>query len=185
MRKILIIGAGGIGSFLIPILDKVGLYRIHVADPDGVETKNLPYQNFKKGHVGQNKAQVMMDSYESVATFSKYPILTEKQMQGYDLVICCVDNIGVRRTLYNTSLKWLDLRAQGRNAALVSHKADPKMYDMLLAGDDKSYSCQGDSWDGTNSNVHFMQVAIAGLGAQWIQRYFKEEQGREYMVVNV
>ena len=185
MRKILIIGTGGIGSFLVQFLDKVGMYNITVADPDSVEAKNLTYQNFKKSHVGQNKASVMMDSYKSVEHFSKYPILTEKQMTGYDLVICCVDNLGVRRTLYNTSLKWLDLRAQGRNAALVSHKADPKMYDMLLAGDDRSYSCQGDSWDGTNKNVHFMQVAIAGIGAQWIQRYMNDEEVREYMVVNV
>jgi D-arabinose 1-dehydrogenase-like Zn-dependent alcohol dehydrogenase len=185
MRKILIIGTGGIGSFLVQFLDKVGMYNITVADPDSVEAKNLTYQNFSRGHVGQNKASVMMDSYESVEHFSKYPVLTEKQMAGYDLVICCVDNLGVRRTLYNTSIKWLDLRAQGRNAALVSHKADPKMYDMLLAGDDRSYSCQGDSWDGTNKNVHFMQVAIAGMGAQWIQRYMNNEQVREYMVVNV
>ena len=185
MRRILIIGTGGIGSFLTQFLDKVGMYNITVADPDIVEARNLTYQNFSRGHVGQNKASVMMDSYESVEHFSKYPVLTEKQMEGYDLVICCVDNLGVRRTLYNTSIKWLDLRAQGRNAALVSHKADPKMYDMLLAGDDRSYSCQGDSWDGTNKNVHFMQVAIAGIGAQWIQRYMNDEQVREYMVVNV
>lgn len=185
MRKILIIGVGGIGSFLVSTLDKVGLYNITVADPDIVEAKNLTYQNFSKGHVGQNKASVMMDSYSSVSSFSKYPILTAKQMQGYELVICCVDNLSVRRTLYNTSIKWLDLRAQGRNAALVSHKADPKLYDMLLAGKDGSFSCQGDSWDGSNKAVHFMQVAIAGLGAQWIQRYMNEEEVREYMVVNV
>ena len=184
MRKILIIGAGGIGSFLIQFLNKVDLYDITVADPDVVEQKNIPYQNFSKGHVGQNKASVMMDSYSSVNSFSKYPILTEKQMTGYDLVICCVDNLGVRRTLYNTSLKWLDLRAQGRNAALVSHKADPKMYDMLLAGPEGSFSCQGDSWDGTNNNVHFMQIAIAGFGAQWIQRWFNNEEVNDYMVVN-
>ena len=54
-RKILVIGAGGIGSFLIQFLDKVGLYDITVADPDVVEEKNLTYQNFKKGHIGQNK----------------------------------------------------------------------------------------------------------------------------------
>ena len=147
MRKVLVIGTGGIGSFLIPLLDKVGMYTISKA--------------------------------------IKFPILSEHQMKGFDLVICCVDNIGVRRTLYNTSLKWLDLRAQGRNAALVSHKADPKMYDVLLAGDDRSYSCQGDSWDGTNKGVHFMQVAIAGLGAQWTQRWFNDEQVKEYMVINV
>tara|TARA_R100001126_G_C4789466_1_gene131149 strand:+ start:85 stop:642 length:558 start_codon:yes stop_codon:yes gene_type:complete len=185
MRKILVIGAGGIGSFLIPILHRAGLYRISVADPDKVENKNLSYQNFKKGHVGQNKAMVMRDEYGSVSHASTYPILAESQMQNYDLVICCVDNIGLRRTLYNTSVKWLDLRAQGRNAALVSHKADPKMYDMLLAGEEGSFSCQGDSWDGTNKGVHYMQVGIAGLGAQWVQRWFNGEEVREYMVVNV
>ena len=184
MRKILIIGAGGIGSFLIPVLDKVGLYDITVADPDIIEKKNIPYQNFDNESIGGNKA-AYMSPLNSVNKVIQYPILSEKQMQGFDLVICCVDNLGVRRTLYNTSLKWLDLRAQGRNAALVSHKADPKMYDMLLAGEERSYSCQGDSWDGSNKGVHFMQVAIAGLGAQWIQRYMNDEQVREYMVVNV
>lgn len=185
MRKVLVIGAGGIGSFLIPLLDKVGLYNITVADPDVVETKNLPYQNFGKGHVGQNKAGVMMDSYSNVNHYSKYPILTEKQMTGYDLVICCVDNIGLRRTLYNTKIKWLDLRAQGRNVALVSHKADPKMYDMLLAGEEGSFSCQGDSWDGSNKGVHFMQVAIAGMGAQWIQRWFAGEDVKKHIQLSI
>ena len=184
MRKVLIIGAGGIGSFLIPLLDKVGMYDISVADPDKVETKNLTYQNFTKEDVGENKASVMGNRYRSIKGGSQYPILTAKQMQGYDLVVSCVDNLGLRKTMYNTSLKWLDLRAQGRNAALVSHKADPKMYDMLLAGKDGSFSCQGDSWDGSNSGVHFMQTAIAGIGAQWIQRWFNGEDVQEYMVVN-
>ena len=184
MRKILIIGVGGIGSFLVPLLDKVGLYDITIADPDIIEKKNIPYQNFDMSEVG-NKKVFAMNKYFSVKATSNYPVLSESQMKGFDLVICCVDNLGLRRTLYNTSIKWLDLRAQGRNAALVSHNADPKMYDTLLAGPDGSFSCQGDSWDGSNKGVHFMQVAIAGLGAQWIQRYMNDEQVREYMVVNV
>jgi len=186
-RKVLVIGAGGIGSFLIPLLDRVELYDITVADPDKVETKNLPYQNFNQGDVGYNKAVRMKNKHGvSVTKISEFPILTEKQMQGFDLVICCVDNLGLRKTLYNTSIKWLDLRAQGRNAALVSHKADPKMYDTLLAGKDGSFSCQGDSWDGSNKGVHFMQVAIAGLGAQWIQRWFQDnETVQDYLVINM
>ena len=122
--------------------------------------------------------------YSSARTLRAWPILSEQQMKGYDLIICCVDNLGIRKTMYNTSLKWLDLRAQGRNAALVSHKADAKMYDTLLAGPSGSFSCQGDSWDGSNKGVHFMQIAIAGLGAQWVQRYFNDEQVKDYMVVN-
>jgi len=186
-RKILVIGAGGIGSFLIPLLDKVELYDITVADPDKVETKNLPYQNFNNGDVGYNKAVRMKNKYgESVTKISEFPILSEKQMKGYDLVICCVDNIGLRRTMYNCKdLKWLDLRAQGRNAAMVCYTADPKMYDTLLAGEERSFSCQGDSWDGSNKGVHFMQVAIAGMGAQWIQRWFNDEEVCDFKVVNV
>jgi len=182
-RKVLVIGAGGIGSFLIPLLDKVGLYDITVADPDKVETKNIPYQNFQVTDVGNNKALVMKDHY-SLTKAIIYPILTEKQMKGYDLVICCVDNLGLRKTLYNTKIKWLDLRAQGRNGAVVSHKADIKMYESLLSGSDGSFSCQGDSWNGTNEGVQFMQVVVAGLGAQWIQKYFIDEEVYDFKVVN-
>jgi len=186
MRKVLVIGAGGIGSFLIPLLDKVGMYDITVADPDKVETKNLPYQNFQAKDVGQNKALVMEYNYESTNKASKFPILTEKQMQGYDLVVCCVDNLGLRKTLYNSDVKWLDLRAQGRNCAMISYEADPNQYDSLLAGDDsRSFSCQGDSWDGSNKGVHFMQVTVAGIGAQWIQRWFAGEDVPNFRMVNV
>lgn len=187
MRKVLIIGAGGIGSFLTPLLDKVGLYDISIADPDKVETKNLPYQNFRHPEVGQNKAQVIGERYGNSVNFSSpYPILTEKQLSGYDLVVCCVDNLGLRKTLYKSKVKWLDLRAQGRNCAMVSYKADPAMYDSLLAGDSsRSFSCQGDSWDGSTKGVHFMQVAIAGIGAQWIQRWFNDEEVPDFRMVNI
>ena len=183
-RKVLVIGAGGIGSFLIPLLDKVKLYDITVADPDKVETKNLTYQNFTEEDVGLYKVGSMSARFNSVKRGSPFPILTEKQMKGYDLVICCVDNLGLRKTLYNTKIKWLDLRAQGRNGAVVSHKADIKMYESLLSGSDGSFSCQGDSWNGTNEGVQFMQVVIAGLGAQWIQKYFIDEEVYDFKVVN-
>ena len=38
-RRILVIGAGGIGSYLIPLLDKTKIYDMVVADPDNVEKK--------------------------------------------------------------------------------------------------------------------------------------------------
>ena len=124
-----------------------------------------------------------MTKYVKVA--NPYPILTEKQLSGYDLVVCCVDNLSLRRTLYRSKVKWLDLRAQGRNGALVSYEADPKQYDTLLAGPEGSFSCQGDSWDGSNKGVHFMQVVIAGMGAQWMQRWFNKEDACLFKVVNL
>mgnify|MGYP003132580650 CR=1 FL=1 len=184
MRKILIIGAGGIGSFLIPLLKKTGLYNITVADPDIVETKNLPYQNYEKEDVGKNKAHVMAIRYNCAAGI-QFAILTANQLKGYDLVISCVDNLSLRRTLYRTEVKWLDLRAQGRNAAFISSESSPDMWDTVLAGPDGSFSCQGENWDGSNKNVHFMQVAIAGMAAEWIQRWFNKEDVGLFKVVNV
>ena len=46
MKKIMIIGAGGIGSHLVPILNRTGCYEIEVWDADRVEEKNLLTQNF-------------------------------------------------------------------------------------------------------------------------------------------
>ena len=184
MKKILVIGAGGIGSFLIPLLDRLGTYEITSADPDKVEEKNLLYQNYLPLHIGHNKSLCMRDQHNNVGA-NPYPILTEKQMEGYDLIVSCVDNLGLRRTLYNTSLKWLDLRAQGRNAALVSHNADPRLYDSLLAGPDGSFSCQSEGWDGSAEGVNLMNAMIAGVGAQWIQKYFNGEETKPFMTFNI
>jgi molybdopterin/thiamine biosynthesis adenylyltransferase len=174
MRNVLIIGAGGIGSFLIPLLDKTGLYKLTVYDPDIVETKNITYQNFSSDDVDKHKVASMAERFNSVDA-QPYPILTSQQLNGYDLVVCCADNLTVRRTLYNSTVKWLDLRAQGRNATLVSYREKPELRTELTNGPDGSFSCQGDAWDGATKDVHFMQVAIAGIGAEWVQRWFNEE----------
>ena len=86
-RKILIIGTGGIGSFLIPLLDKTGLYNITAHDPDIVEKKNVPYQNFEISEIDEKKVFAMKARYKSVVKAEPFLVLTEKQIQGYDLVI--------------------------------------------------------------------------------------------------
>ncbi len=184
-RKILIIGAGGIGSYLISFLDRIGIYELHVADPDIVENKNLTYQNFQLGHVGQNKALVMGDLYNSVWGANKYAVLTNKQLQGFDLVVCCADNLDVRRLLYNSDIKWLDLRSQGRNAVLISHELDKDMFDTVLQGPEGSFSCQGDNWSGRKKDIHFTHTAVAGMGAQWIQRWFNDEEVDDFKIINI
>ena len=106
-------------------------------------------------------------------------------MKGYDLVVCCADNLDIRRTMYNSNVKWLDLRAQGRNAAMISHLEDPKLYATFTSGPDGSFSCQGDSWDGSTEGQHFSHVIAAGMGAEWIHRYFANDDIADFKVVNV
>ena len=183
MRKVLIIGAGGIGSFLIPLLDKTALYTITVYDPDRVESKNLTYQNFEEEDVGKHKVAVMNQRYNLKAA-EPYPILTKNQIKKYDLVVCCADNLDVRRLMYRDAKQWLDLRAQGRNCALISYEMDTNLFDTVLSGPDGSFSCQG-TWDGKAKNVHFMQTVAAGMGAQWMQRWFNDEEVCKSKVMNI
>tara|TARA_R110002167_G_scaffold65864_17_gene186488 strand:+ start:6824 stop:7387 length:564 start_codon:yes stop_codon:yes gene_type:complete len=185
-RKILVIGTGGIGSFLIPLLDKTNLYKITAHDPDIVEKKNIPYQNFDMNEIENKKVLCMQTRYKSIIKAEPFLVLTEKQIEGYDLVICCADNLDVRRLLYRSSCKWLDLRAQGRNGAVISYKTPKNMFDVVLAGPDGSFSCQGDSWEGDKSGLHFTHVAIAGMAAEWTQRWFVDNDDVcDYKVVNI
>jgi molybdopterin/thiamine biosynthesis adenylyltransferase len=181
-RNVMIIGAGGIGSFFIPLLNRTKLYKLTVYDPDIVETKNLTYQNFEETDVDEKKVDAVAKHCNISA--QPFPVLTAKQLKGFDLVVCCADNLDIRRTMYNSKVKWLDLRAQGRNGAMISHLEDPKLYSTFTTGPDGSFSCQGNSWEGDASGVHFMQVVMAGYGAQWVQRWFNGEDVKKHFTIN-
>ena len=63
--KIIVLGAGGTGGYLIPHLYRIAFaddkrnYRIIICDGDIVEPKNLIRQNFVKQDIGRNKAAVL------------------------------------------------------------------------------------------------------------------------------
>lgn len=192
-RKVMIIGAGGIGSYLVSFLNRVGIYDITVFDDDNVERKNLPTQNFHLGAIGEKKVDSILLAHENTVQTEPFPVLVEKQLHGYDLVICCADNLGIRRLVYRQGFgadcqnKWLDLRSQGRNGAIISYMTDEKLMTTLLAGPEGSFSCQGEDWDGSPEGINLTHIAIAGMASQWIQRWFEggEENVADKMVVNI
>ena len=189
MRRLLVIGVGGIGGYLVPLLNKTDKYDIHIADPDKVEEKNICSQNYEDLDIGRYKVDAINGI--SISARAQFPILVEKQIEGYDLIICCADNLDVRRLVYRKgfqdecSAKWLDLRAQGRNGALISYLTDPSLCDTFLAGPAGSFSCQGEADINDKANIHFTHAAIAGIGAQWIQRWFNKEEVNDKMVINI
>lgn len=191
-RKILIIGVGGIGSYLVQLLNQTEQYEIWIADPDKVEKKNLSYQNFLKQDVSKHKVAGIMLRMASVKGMP-YPILAEKQLLGYDLVICCADNLDVRRAVYRLGFankcraSWVDLRAQGRNGAMISYKTEEKLSDTFLSGPTGSFSCQGEDFNNSKNtkDLHFTHVAIAGVGAQWIQRWFNGDEVTDKLFLNI
>ena len=191
MRKIMIIGAGGIGSFLVSFLDRIGLYDITIYDDDLVENKNLTYQNYGLSDVGDKKVDAIVRKSFNV-TGEPYFVLVKEQLANYDLIVCCADNLAVRRLLYkeghgeDIENKWLDLRSQGRNAALISYKTDPTLMDSMLEGPEGSFSCQGTDWEGEAEGIDAMHIAIAGAATQWIQKWFNDNDDViDKMVMNI
>ncbi len=68
--KIIVLGAGGTGGYVIPHLYRLGFasnrnVRIIVCDGDIVEEKNLIRQNFIEQDIGRNKAQVQAERYSA------------------------------------------------------------------------------------------------------------------------
>lgn len=68
--KVIILGAGGTGGYVIPHLYRIGFaadrpMRILVCDGDVVEKKNLIRQNFVEQDIGRNKAQVLAERYSA------------------------------------------------------------------------------------------------------------------------
>lgn len=90
--KIVVLGAGGTGGYVIPHLYRLGYAsehptRIIVCDGDVVEQKNLIRQNFVAQDIGRNKAQVLAARYAAAFGIEcEYrPEFIEMQRELYEL----------------------------------------------------------------------------------------------------
>lgn len=124
--KVLIVGAGGIGSWLVPELCSGAMKRgqfkdchFTLADPDRVDADNLLHQNFDIDDAKLNylKVQSLQERYEGVDEVIAEKIVSPEQLEGYDVVIGCVDNNDFRRMMFEHGDEipfWIDLRAHDR-----------------------------------------------------------------------
>jgi molybdopterin/thiamine biosynthesis adenylyltransferase len=153
--RLLILGAGGTGSWFIEELCKSidqeqidPNIEITVADNDTVELDQIRYQNFVCDEAGLNKAQALAERFKPFGiTAINKRIKTVSQLKGYDFVILCVDNDTTRELVINyafsKNIEFLDLRADGRRISafpkMLTREGNLKLVD---ADDATCYSCQ-------------------------------------------
>jgi molybdopterin/thiamine biosynthesis adenylyltransferase len=104
-RKIYIVGVGGIGSFLLNLIDKNEFLfpletEIVLIDGDKLEKKNLSRQLFSKFGVGKYKSDLLVNQYKNryILSIPKY-IDDSFPFDDNSIVFCCADNHGTRNNL--------------------------------------------------------------------------------------
>jgi PRTRC genetic system ThiF family protein len=120
-KSVVIVGAGGTGSYLAQGLAKmIAGYRLQVevilVDPDTVEEKNCSRQNFQPWEIGQGKAEALAFrlnqqyglGFGAVAGKGEDFLETRNSKLETRLIITCVDSVGARKH-YKGCGPWLDL----------------------------------------------------------------------------
>lgn len=173
--KVLIIGCGGIGSYLVENINKAIMYGqipmgipIYAADFDTVEMKNLSYQNFRKEDILKPKCEVLVERYDYLAGAVNKKI-TGKELKEYDMFILCADNFTVRNEVieycHKNKKNFIDLRAEGRNI-FVMLKGESMRDDLdTLQYSKESGSCQKE-YDMKMGFVQYGNLIVAAIGLQ-------------------
>jgi len=195
MKKLAIIGCGGINSWVIKHLfdiietfDKKDLMFIKLFDKDEIEEKNLlrQNQNFEIEDLTLQKAEVLAKRYKF--DFNNTFISEDNidLLQHFDHIIVGVDNNKTRRMLYKYAIDnnkyLLDLKAQGTQMAFVilDTEKDIKYYDEKYFSNlevmERKGSCQLQT-DVDNDHIENANKIIAHFGIYGI--YLKKLRGEE------
>ncbi len=197
MKHPVIIGAGGVASYLLPVLIKTfGPKSITIVDKDVLEKRNLDRQLFKDEQIGQSKAQALADLW--IPKDIKVNIVTEwfefglPLPEDFDLLVCVADNHKARCDALLTAdtskrpcvlggNEYLDNEAYIYYPRWKGTKRDPRVAhpELLTTGDEGSpLACTG------LAQIGSPQLAIANSGCAtkilhllWVwERFAKKEK---------
>jgi len=184
-KNVLIVGAGGIGTtlvdLLVPALERIQLKaKVTLMDGDIVETTNLGHQRFTQENVGLHKVTALSNRYaertEYVELISVNENLrTAQQLEGYDLVVICVDRPHPRRLVHALHIPWIDLRCSADGWMILSSDSDSSLVEQMTP-DHEPMSCQVEgALDAGNLEFGF---SVAGtFGAQWLVQNLRDRRG--------
>lgn len=186
MKKILIVGAGGIGSWLISTLSDLQMKhqlkdtQITIIDDDTIDTKNLGYQNFKDSDIMDYKAEVMGLRYRCEHKVGR--ILSNTDLDGYDCIVSAVDNAKFRKLMFkfvfaegHDPIYWIDLRSEGTSIAMFTKSKKHTLTQMLATlpvDDGTNGSCQR-SFELENGIIQTGNRIIAAIGAQAVLNWHR------------
>lgn len=169
--RVLIVGAGGLGSPVIQYLGAAGIGCIGVVDNDQIQISNLPRQVlFRPEHIGLNKAEVICNELKhSDSKLIPYPIKFEKPtalnlLADYNLIVDCTDHNPTRylindaAVVFNKPMVYAGIYKFQAQVSVFNYENGPT-YRCLFPEKDNIEQCRPCSETGVLSAT----VGLAGL----------------------
>ena len=196
--KVVVIGAGGVGSAVIPALAGAGVGRLRIIDDDVVERSNLHRQPiFRDDQTGQPKAQLgaafarhLNPDVETEAVQARVSSENaEELVGGFDLVIDGSDNFATRLAVNEAATR---LRIPLVSGAAVQFQAQVGLF-RGWEPDRPCYRCfVGDAFDSDDCDTCAERgvlgplPALAGslaaiMAINWIARIGEDPAGKLHL----
>lgn len=186
---IVLIGAGGIGSWTALALAKMGLKELTIVDHDNIEDANIAPQFYRYADMGKNKAEVLAErlTEEMGGGIKVHPIVAKwedikKEVRDdfpldADVLIMAVDSIDTRKMI------WEDVKQAGY-ALVIDGRMAKEMFQLYLIDPEseehiktfeKSLFSSEEAAEipCTERAVAYNQFAIAGVVGAQIKQYAK------------
>tara|TARA_B100000401_G_scaffold291037_1_gene199292 strand:- start:427 stop:1182 length:756 start_codon:yes stop_codon:yes gene_type:complete len=128
--KVLIIGAGGLGCYVLDSLSRAGVGKIGIADFDKVNLSNIHRQSlYNSKDVGKNKVSVIKKKIKVINPHIKIEIynkkITEKNIKKiitkYDIIVDGSDNFKTKFLLNEYSIKYKKILIVGAISKFDGH----------------------------------------------------------------
>ena len=106
-QRVALLGAGGLGSYIAPILTRMGVHSWVLVDFDRVEAVNVATQDYPAASLGRLKVEALADRLREVepeVEVQGFPgrveTLPQQALEGVTLGVLAADNMAARRTMY-------------------------------------------------------------------------------------
>lgn len=127
-KRVMVVGVGGIGSYVVPPLVRMGCEHVALVDYDNVESANVGTQDVYEGNVGLAKVHAVGDRARALSEDVEVRTWSEAwkvgMLEEYDphVLVLSVDSIEARQEIVRGTLDHVD----GGKAALELI-VDPRM----------------------------------------------------------
>lgn len=192
MKKVLIVGAGGIGRSLSVILNdfvKRGLpYFVDTqfvfCDADEVEVENVWTQGFSPTDAQSclPKTIAIFKACRSANIVGKVErVEKESQLDGYEAIFIAVDNLETRRFIYeycfSHDIYFVDMRVNGTNYMVLDSKMNREELreSVVSTGEAGPTSCLF-KWEKEQGIVHAVPFIAASTGLQFYLNNLRKQE---------